>query len=152
MGVRGPIPGRSETLVGHAQSAGGHGATKTKAPAAKRRPTWPASNPDWHPTAKAWYESLKKSGQASFYEASDIAYAFFVTEELDDWKMKRRTSAQFFASLLTAMASCLSTEADRRRSGIELTQEEDNEDAGAAALKRYEDMLKSSAPNMRLVK
>lgn len=146
MGQRGKIPGRSEQLTGHPHQAGGHEATKTKAPAAKQRPIWPTANPEWHTTTKRWYESLRKSGQALFYESSDIAYAYFVAEELDDWKMKRQRSAQFFATLITAMSNCLSTEGDRRRVGIELSQEDDTPDAGQEAIETYRAMLMSSAP------
>lgn len=43
----------------------------------------PVANEDWHPTAKMWYESLKSSGQAIFYEPSDWAMAYLLAETID---------------------------------------------------------------------
>jgi hypothetical protein len=145
MGSRGPVPKRSEERVGKPTQAGGHAAGITKAPAAKRRPVWPAPDPSWDPIAKRWYESLKKSGQNQFYEASDIATAYFVADNVDAYQTGRARGAQMFAALTGAMSTLLSTEADRRRAGIELTTEAPAVDTGKAAIAAYQAMLAKSA-------
>jgi hypothetical protein len=150
MGTRGPVPKRSEERVGHPKIAGGIDAGITKAPAAKRRPTWPAPNPDWDPIARRWYDSLKKSGQSHFYEASDMATAYFVAEAVHEYQVGRGRGAQMFAALTAAMSTLLSTEADRRRAGIELTRETEAPDTGKAAIAAYQAMLASSPRRPRV--
>lgn len=130
MGGRGPVPKRSDQR------------RRTNAPERpiEKVPTRfqaepPAADVEWHPVALAWYESLAKSGQSAFYEASDWATAFLITES-----MSRDLKPQFvgltdqgdlayesiplkgasLSAYLRAMAVLMVTEGDRRRLQVEL--------------------------------
>lgn len=105
----------------------------------------PVADQDWHPVAHGWYESLKKSGQAIFYEPSDWMTAYVlaetlsreldpqpmtVTEEDDDgnehqiFKMvKLPIKGATLTALLKGMTALMITEGDRRRLKIELERE-----------------------------
>ncbi len=78
MGNRGPVPKRSDQRrrtnepvrpIDHVES----GSTS---------PSGPPADETWHPVAFAWYESLAKSGQSTFYEPSDWATAFLIAESM----------------------------------------------------------------------
>lgn len=82
----------------------------------------PEPDPEWHPIALEWFESLGKSGQASFYEASDWAMARLGAEMMSNLCSSGKPSAQMLASLLAICSSLLSTEGDRRRLRLELAR------------------------------
>jgi hypothetical protein len=83
--------------------------------------------------SKRFYESLRHSGQAQFYEASDWEYAAdVICTALDAYHA--RPSAAMLASLTHAMGPLLITEGDRRRARLELERvgnvgEEETSDA-----------------------
>ncbi len=136
MGTRGPIPKRSDERLGHETKAELGKVTKA---AAARSAAVPAANVEWHPVALKWYRSLKRSGQARFYEPSDWAVAYLTAESLS-----RDLSEQFIgfrgigkdeteavfekiplkgASLSAyskIFSSLMVTEGDRRRMNLEL--------------------------------
>lgn len=113
----------------------------TEAPGAPEVPI-PAADERWHPIARRWYESLARSGQSAFYEPSDWATAVIIAESIsrdlnplplidvegravldEDGKPVTRRLPLRGASLsayLRAMASLLTTEAERRRARMEL--------------------------------
>ncbi len=138
MGSRGPAGKRPEEKRRRNKDSGvkneGKATADVKPPAAKR---------DWHPIAKAWYKSLRDSGQSEFYEPSDWAMAQIVAESISrDLKpqvvaVPESTGVPVFetvpmkgASLsayLKAMTALMVSEGDRRRAGMAL------ERAGATA-------------------
>jgi hypothetical protein len=157
MGARGPAPKRSnerrrknspKPTKGKSGSA-----TKVKAPAADQ---------EWHPVAKQWYDSLEKSGQCEFYEASDWAMAYLVAESIS-----RDLEPQFvgiaeksgevvfekvpmkgasLSAYLKAMSALMVSEADRRRAGIELERQgskpdDEEKSEGVVALDDYRKRL-----------
>jgi hypothetical protein len=146
VGTRGPIPKRVDERLGHETKA--ELAAVTKAPAARKVPV-PAADPEWHPVALRWYRSLKRSGQARFYEPSDWSAAYLVAES-----MSRDLGEQFVgfrgigkdlteavfekipikgASLgayLKAFAVLGVSEGDRRRMQIELQRPQPAEQDG----------------------
>lgn len=103
----------------------------------------PRADPKWHPVARAWFNSLGRSGQARFYEPSDWALATLMAES-----MSRDLAPQFvgfeegtdsegnafvrpclqrlpmkgasLAAYLKGMSNLLVTEGDRRRLRLEL--------------------------------
>lgn len=137
MGSRGPVPKRSDQRHGHRSKA--ERAAVDQAPAAAEVKVPPVSE-EWHPLARAWYESLGRSGQRVFYEPSDWATARLIAESLSrDLKpqpvgVDKETGEAVMAVIplkgaslaayLKAMASLLVTEADRRRASIELQRPE----------------------------
>lgn len=143
MGGTGPVPKRSELRRGHGAQRN-TGVTK----AASARPTSyvaPNAASGWHQIAKDWFESLKESGQAKFYEPSDWATAYYVAEAMSRSLQGAGTrsenpngmSAQMFQAVSSAMAELLTTEGARRRVRMELVREEPEEDAGVIAMERY---------------
>ncbi len=143
MGARGPLPKRSGTRVGHISNAESEGLHVTKAPASNHRPTWPAKDPSWHPIAERWYLSLKKSGQSKFYEASDVAYAFFLADQMSYYLEggPKGRSSMMLTAILSGMTSLLATEGDRRRASLELQHPEENDGPAKAAIDQYREML-----------
>lgn len=108
----------------------------------------PPADPEWQPAAVRWYESLKLSGQARFYEPSDWSLAWFLAES-----MSRDLGEQFLgfegvgpgetrahygriplkgaslAAYLKGMSALLATEGDRRRAALELQRASKGPDA-----------------------
>lgn len=68
--------------------------------------------------AQRFWEALRTSGQAQFYEDSDWAMAELIVVAIDAFIA--RPSAMMLASLNSAMSGLLVTEADRRRAKLEL--------------------------------
>lgn len=136
VGVRGPVPKRSEDRRGH-HSRDERPPIKS-APAGKRhRP--PAASKEWHPIAVRLYNSAKKSGQSAFYEASDWAMLYSLCDDLSYYKSQAKRSGQMLASVMSGLSSLLLTEGDRRRVQIELEQPEDDLSAHEAHVARMED-------------
>ncbi len=105
----------------------------------------------WHATAKHWFESLSRSGQAVFYEPSDWATALVLAETLSRElnpqfvayvdKETGETVAEWvtmpikgssLAAILKGMTSLMVTEGDRRRLSIELERKRATDEATAA--------------------
>jgi hypothetical protein len=111
----------------------------------------PEADPSWHATARHWYDSLQRSGQAVFYEPSDWATALVLAETLS-----RELNPQFVAyvdkesgetiaewvtmpikgssltAILKGMTALMVTEGDRRRLSIELERKRATDEATAA--------------------
>lgn len=85
----------------------------------------PPAADGWHELAKDWYESLKLSGQAKYFEPSDWRAARILAEVMTKNLRAKRFSAQLFQSVWSAMGDLLSTEADRRRVRMEIERELD---------------------------
>ncbi|AIA05413.1 hypothetical protein DC74_4941 [Streptomyces noursei] len=127
--MRGPVPKRSDQRRGHHKP---EGPALVKAEAGKA-PTIPRASGDWHPIAKRWFQSLKDSGQAQFYEQSDWLTAVYVAEAMSRNLGQAKFSAQLFQSVMSAMTDLLTTEGARRRARVELEREPAGEDAAEAA-------------------
>lgn len=127
MGDRGPVPNRSE------QRRRANKVDIAKGVGFRSEP--PDGDGSWHPVAFRWFESLKVSGQAQWYEASDWATAYLLAESMsrelspqpvgntDDGEVVWASSPPKGASLaawLKAMSSLMVTEGDRRRLRVEL--------------------------------
>lgn len=69
--------------------------------------------------SRRFYEALRRSGQAQFYEDSDWSYAAEVICVAMD-AYHKRPSAAMLASLTQAIGPLLITEGDRRRARLEL--------------------------------
>jgi len=122
VGVRGPVPERESNLA-RPRSRKGSDEQETKR--GEMRPVRvPRADPDWHPIAKQLYDSLKKSGQADFYQQSDWAYAYSLCDDLSHYKKSKSRSSMMLAALMSAMSNLLVTEGDRRRVRIELQEPE----------------------------
>lgn len=100
--------------------------------------TFPKADPSLHPIAREWFDALGQSGQAAFFEPSDVAQAKLLAYVMSDMLNSDRMSAQMFASVLTGASELLTTEGSRRRLRIELAKA--NEGPSEADLAATADM------------
>lgn len=75
---------------------------------------------------KRFYEALRRSGQAQFFQPSDWAAAELTVLAIDNFVKK--PAAMMLASIQHSMSSLLVTEADRRRLHLELERPKPAED------------------------
>ena len=139
------IPKRTEDLARPRERKGGVIQPVTKGELRKVR--IPHGDKSWHPIAARFYDSLRTSGQADFYQNSDWAYAYSVADDLSYYKNPlvnvagveyHKRSGQMLQSIYAAMASLLVTEGDRRRMHIELSATDDGgESAAVLAIADY---------------
>jgi hypothetical protein len=76
-------------------------------------------DPDWHPIALQLWNAILSSGQAVFYEQSDLAYAYFLVEQ---------ASGHFLGQLDVALRGLMLTEGHRRQLRVQLDAPEDAPD------------------------
>lgn len=130
------IRGRSKmTKVELERAIKAHGESSSPAGESKGS-RMPPVDKDWHPIARNWYESLGKSGQSEFYEASDWALAQLTAESISrdlepqvigrnkatgkPIKAKMPIKGASLSAYLSSMTALMVSEGDRRRAGIEL--------------------------------
>lgn len=107
--------------MGHRSKEEQESITKVPAGLVLDLPELPEPDPLWHPIASGWYLSLRRSGQAVFYEPSDWAMARYAAELMSRaLASDRAPNGQLVAALNSVMGSLLTTEGDRRRARIEL--------------------------------
>lgn len=82
----------------------------------------PAEDRGWHVLAKGWYRSLKQSGQAKYFEASDWQAARFCAHVMTDHLNSGVLRAGMVQQIWAMMGDLLTTEADRRRVRLELAR------------------------------
>ncbi len=100
-------------------------------------------DPDWHPIARMIWDSLWTSGQADFYQNSDLAFAYSLCEDLSVYKSQTKRSSMFAGVIYSAMTTLLMTEGDRRRVRLELTapENENAEPASVTAIAAYKERM-----------
>lgn len=132
--MSGPVPKRSDQRRRRNKAE-----PTTKAPAGD--PVEVAAPPaleHWHPLAREWFESLGRSGQAHFYEASDWAQARYIAEIMHRSLQSERVSGQLVSTIFSGMTDLLTTEGARRRVRLELERDKPVEEpAGVAIMKDY---------------
>lgn len=134
MGSRGPVPKRSEDRHRRNKDY-----STTKAPSGGSEVVAPPAC-DWWPDEVAdLYNSLAKSGQSRFYEASDWAYAQFIMGEMSRYVDGARQNGQVLTALLSGLTALGVTEGDRRRMGIELGKpvEVDTPDSNVVTMDKW---------------
>jgi hypothetical protein len=116
MGSRGPIPARSDQRVRRNKPE----VAIEKVQSIGVVPVPPLMVEDPHPATERWYESLRESAQAQFYQPSDWAFAQVLAIKLDHELKYARGSAQMMAVIQSMMTDLLVTEGSRRRARIEV--------------------------------
>ena len=132
----GPIPRQEATLARPRERKGSNQQATTKGE--RRDVLWPPVPSEWGSLARGLYEGARDSGQADFYQQSDVAYLMFVLEETNRYMEPYGTrphpetgemvavypkrSGQLFQALHSSMQSLLLTEGERRRARIELME------------------------------
>lgn len=118
MGARGPIPNRDADLARPRSRKGGEQREVSKG---ELLPTsWPQADKAWHPIARKLWDGCKKSGQAAYYQQSDIAMLYSLCDDLSEYKKSTRRSSQMAQTIYSSLAALLVTEGERRRVRIEL--------------------------------
>lgn len=112
MGARGPAPKRASQRRRQNKT---EPVTQAVSDGAIHGPALEGEHSD---QARRFWEALRRSGQAQFYEASDWAVADILLLAIDAFVA--RPSAMMLASLNSAMSNLLVTEGDRRRVRLEL--------------------------------
>jgi len=95
---------------------------------------------DPHPIARDFYESLRLSGQAQWYEPSDWQRARVFTQLLSDQLYTGRPSSMMYQALQRDMDALLVSEGERRRVRMEIERlpvDTSVEDAKVAQMARY---------------
>lgn len=115
MGVRGPVPKRSDQRVRRNKD---EDLEKVEAIGVVRMPHLGLDNP--HPLVVDLYLSLAESAQSRFYEPSDWHYARFALHFADVLLKSARPSSQLLASVQTMLTDLLVSEGSRRRVRLEV--------------------------------
>lgn len=139
--TRGPVPNRSDDLARPRERKGSDIVPVTKGTA--RTVRWPSPDPEWNQLAKDIYSGCKTSGQADYYQQSDIA---LLRSLMDDLTVAKRNpsvrSGQLLQTIYTQLSNLLVSEGDRRRVRIELTEPGEGEtDAEVIAINAYQQAL-----------
>nr|WP_229686536.1 hypothetical protein [Longimycelium tulufanense] len=79
---------------------------------------------DPHPLVVDFYDSLRDSAQARYYEPSDWQYARLVLWTVDRYLKSRRPSAQLYAAITSSLTDLLVSEGARRRVRLEVEREQ----------------------------
>lgn len=123
MGVRGPIPKRSDERIRRNKD---EALEKVAAIGVVRQP--PLDFDDPHPLVVDLYLSLAESAQSRFYEPSDWQFAKFALHFADQLLKSRRPSAQLLASVQTMLTDLLVSEGSRRRVRLEVERSQSGGD------------------------
>jgi len=145
--TRGPVPKRTAERRRRNKTDGEEVTTAVvdarkvvEAPPLALKVTWGGAEVEPHPIAVEWYESLKTSGQAQFFEPSDWQVARFVAHEMTRHLLSIKGSAMGFAALMAAMSELLTTEGSRRRVRLEIERGDGEQPvAGVIKLADYAD-------------
>lgn len=137
MGSRGPVPKRSSQRRRE---------NKTEIPIETALSDGAVRGPELgvegvHPLAAEWYESLRVSGQAVFFEPSDWQTARVWADLLSRQLSSGRPSAQMVAAWSAAASELLTTEGSRRRLRIELAKSDQSDVDEDAAILQMNDYL-----------
>jgi len=131
-GITGPVPKRSDERV--RRNAEVIPIEKLVAAGLVIAP--PLALDDPHPMVVNFYDSLKESAQAKYYEPSDWEYARYVMYFINKlMRQGEKPSAVMFAAINSALSNLLVTEGDRRRVRIEV--ERDGQEAEITDIAAY---------------
>lgn len=100
----------------------------------------PDPDPGWHPVAREWYEAVRDSGQALFFEPSDWAAARYICAAMTkNLNQEARFSAQLFGTVWSAMNDMLTSEAARRKAKLQVQRVLDDqpEEEKPTAMAKY---------------
>jgi hypothetical protein len=131
--------------MGHRSKDEKDSITKAPSGAPADLPDLPDPSPLWDPIATDWYLSLRKSGQAAFYQPSDWAVARYAAELMSRVLdcSERGPNGQLVAALNSVMSSLLTTEGDRRRARMELERQKPGTPQASASVTAIADYRSS---------
>lgn len=125
----GPVPKRSDQRRRRNKQEGPELVRIDVSSPARQAPETPGS---WHPLVKEWFESLKLSGQAVFYQPSDWVSAKIAGQMLSDALLSGEpVKANLLSEFNKMAADLMTTEGQRRKLRIELTNKDTKSKPGA---------------------
>lgn len=105
-----------------------------------------APSEDWHPTALMIWESALRSGQAHWYQESDLALLYLACEEITRYKQSGKPSAMLLKEIMDILSSLLMSEGARRAARMELQRPKEPEvDLATAGMEAYSEFWKEPA-------
>lgn len=137
MGVRGPVPKRSDQLRDTTQVGR---ADRVDVSDLGEEVGRPLPSESWHTAARQLWDSLEQSGQSRFYEPSDWAMAYVLMDDLTHYLRSRSRPGVKLSAILSGLGSLLVTEGDRRRVRLELERkptDDQLEDPKVAIMEKY---------------
>lgn len=157
----GPIPRPESELARPRSRKGGNQQAVTKG--VRREVEWPDAPSHWGQLCTDLYNGAMDSGQADFYQQSDIAMMTVVLEELNRYMepygsrideetgeeiaLYPKRSGQMFQALMSSFQSLLLTEGDRRRVRVELAEKPvERPKLASVARLAYADVAGESTP------
>lgn len=117
------IPKREEELARPRERRGGDRPPVTKGVMKPLNVEQFVPDEDWHPIARMVWDGALSSGQADYYQNSDLAILYSICDDLSLYKKSGRRSSMMFSALMASMNVLLLTEGDRRKVRIELGEE-----------------------------
>ncbi|MDL0403337.1 hypothetical protein QQO25_10245 [Corynebacterium lehmanniae] len=111
MGIRGPIPKRSDRKHGRYKPVGPN-LVKIERGA---RVNPPPADSSWPKIVRDWYDSLAESGQAQFFEPSDWATARLAAHSISEAINEGNVTGAMLREFMSMANSLLTTEGARRR-------------------------------------
>lgn len=154
----GPVPNRSNDLARPRERKGGQYKDEQISTGVLLPVEWPEPDPEWDSIALMIWESAKNSGQAYWYQQTDIAYLYFVCDEISEYRRpyikvdddgnevvyKPKRNGQILATINQMLGSLVMTEGERRRARIELEKPlEENNNPELALVHNLMDSLKT---------
>lgn len=103
----------------------------------------PATPDTWHSLVMEWFDSLKVSGQAVFYQPSDWATAKIAGQALSDALNSGDLKASMLAEFNAMATNLMTTEGARRRLRVELQGDGGPkvDEESRSIMTEYKDML-----------
>ncbi|MGW5735722.1 MULTISPECIES: phage terminase small subunit [Streptomyces] len=117
MAKRGPVPKRSDEVMGHHRTT--ERVTETPSAAAMPVAAPDASGEDWHRLAEGFYESFGRSGQSFYFEPSDWQTLKILCDHMSQLLRSATLNGELFQACLSFAEDMLTTEASRRRMRLE---------------------------------
>lgn len=79
-----------------------------------------APNAEWDEVARMIWEAALSSGQADWYQNSDLALLYVACDELTRYRSSGKPSSMHLAEIMSILSNLLVSEGDRRKARLEL--------------------------------
>lgn len=135
----GPVPKRSEERLGHPN---GKASENPISRGELRKVKWPNADRNWSKRAKELWAGIRNSGQADFFQQSDVARIAFLMDQVTYYEGMKQKSSMMLQVICSEMTTLLFSEGDRRRVRIELVKSDTSvKDAQLLSIDGYKDAL-----------
>lgn len=139
----GPVPKRSDQRRRRNKPASGEVVSIVPSSPEDGVVDAPEADESWHPLMRDWFNSLKESGQAIFYEPSDWQTARIAAAVMSDGLNSGELKATTLKEFNSMADSLMTTEGERRRLRVELQRgsEPSADDESVSVMADYKEMF-----------